>query len=223
MCTGRGEGTGGGVKAGASSPTMSSTFPNVSVHMKFSSLVCGAQPCLPSRLLIPLAAKKSKTKKQKKRCMTAQPQTNRNKSGAFVSSGFDHRGHIFPALKTDYCSVLTGLHSLLSVKCGFRGHVLLSANTSLHPPVWRRQLTSGCSTVKVWLITYVVVAAIKGAHDAISVMSSHEVIGEGMEWFSSRGGFHYIKQLLIFPHFSPLIYCHLDPLLKLYYGKKQCA
>lgn len=29
---------------------------NVSVHKKLSSLVCGAQPCLPSRILIPQAA-----------------------------------------------------------------------------------------------------------------------------------------------------------------------
>lgn len=55
------------------------------------------------------------------------------------------------------------------------------------------------------------VAAMKGANDAISVMSSHEVISEEMEGLSSRGGFHYIKQLLTFPHFPPLIYCHLDP------------
>lgn len=83
--------------------------------------------------------------------------------------------------------------------------MLLSANTSLHPPVWRRQLTSACPAVKVGLIKCVVVAAMKAASDAISVMSSHEVIREEMEWFSSRGGFHHIKQLLTFPHFAHLL------------------
>lgn len=175
--------------------------------MKFSSLVCGAQPCLPSLTY------SSRCKKERKK--KAQPQANHNKLRAFVSSGFDHWSHIFPALKTDYCSILTGWHSLCSVKWGFRGHKLVSPNTSFHQPVWRRQLPSGCSAIKVWLIKYVVVAAMKAAHHAISVMSSHEVIREGMEWSRSRGGFHYIKQLLTFPHFPPLIYCHLDPLLKL--------
>ena len=106
----------------------------------FPVLSVGPSPVFPLGYLF-LKLHKKKRKKKK-----AQPQKNHNKSGTFVSPGLDHWDHMFPALKPDYCTILTGWHSLCEMvlkgsRCWYRltpGYICQCGNDSrrqLAPPL----------------------------------------------------------------------------------------